>query len=270
MKKYYCSIFLLVFVFLCYSNYAIGQHNTNTNKRGIGGIRVGHSVAKIKQAYGDEYSNLGQKFFDSVNTVGGNDSEQAYVQLNNQKVLEVAIDVVRQDFSNGSYQALPVADGDTLTQKDYYKIIFQSNALCYFYIIQLDSTGKIDPIFPSQFSTLNNPVEPDARYEIPKGNKWLFLDANFGVETIYFIASRSRRTDIEKVLQEIKTKNPSLVREQFIAMNQPTVLNRGIAGIRPGNPNNVSFQDGSQGSYAPTLIKSIQAEFVMTRYFYHR
>ena len=72
------------------------------------------------------------------------------------------------------------------------------------------------------------------------------------------------------MLQELKSKNPSLVREQFIAMNQPTVLTRGIAGIRPGNPNNVSFQDGSQGSYAPTLIKSIQAEFVMTRYFYHR
>ena len=270
MKKYSFSIFLMVFVILCYSHYAIGQHSTNTNKRGIGGIRVGHSVAKIKQSDGDEYSNLGQKFFDSVNTVGGNDSEQPYGQLNNQKVLEVAIDVVKQDFSNGSYKALPVADGDTLTQKDYYKIIFQSNALCYFYIIQLDSTGKIDPIFPSQFSTLNNPVEPDVRYEIPKGNKWLFLDANFGVETIYFIASRSRRTDIEKVLQELKSKNPSLVREQFIAMNQPTVLTRGIAGIRPGNPNNVSFQDGSQGSYAPTLIKSIQAEFVMTRYFYHR
>ena len=96
MKKYYYRFFLMVFVILCYSNYAIGQQNTNTNIRGMSGIRVYNSVAKIKQAYGEEYSKLGQKFFDSVNTVGGNYSEQPYDQLNNQKTLEVTIDVVKK------------------------------------------------------------------------------------------------------------------------------------------------------------------------------
>jgi hypothetical protein len=260
----------MVFGILCYSNYGIGQQKNNTIKRGLGGVRVGHTVAKIKQAYGAEYGNLSQKFFYSVSMVGDNDTKQKFGQLNNQQTLEIAIDVVKQGFSNGRYTALSVADGDVLTQEDYYKIIVQSNTLCYFYIIQLDSTGKIDSIFPSQFSTLNNPVEPNIRYEIPGGNNWLFLDTNIGVETIYFIASRSRRADIEKVLQELRSKNQSLVRKQFIAINQSTIVNRGIAGIRPGNSNNVSFQDGSKGSYAPTLIKSIHAEFVMTRYFYHR
>jgi|GEM_PF-3193931 len=270
MKRYCCRIILVAFIILCYSNDVMGQQKDDTNKRGLAGVRVGHTVAKMKQAYGNEYSNLGQKFFDSVSMVGGNDSEQQYGQLKTQQVLEVAIDVVKQGFSNGRYTALPVADGDTMTQKDYYKIIFQSNALFYFYIVQLDSTGKMDPIFPSQLATLDNPVEPDVRYEIPAGSNWLFLDANIGVETIYFIASRSRRTDIEKVLLELQSKNPSLVREQFIALNRSAVLNRGIAGMRPAIAENISFQDGSQGSYAPTLIKSIQAEFVMTRYFYHQ
>jgi hypothetical protein len=270
MKKYCCRIILGALIILCYSNYGTGQQKDNTNKRGIDGVREGQTVTKIKQAYGGEYSNLGQKFFDSVSIVGGNDSKQQYGQFENQQAFEVAIDLVKQGFSNGNYQALPVADGDTLTQRDYYKIIFQSNTMCHFYVVQLDSTGKIDPIFPSQLTTLNNPVEPNVRYEIPAGNNWLVLDANIGVETIYFIASRSRRTDIEKVLQELQRKNGSLIREQFMSMNESTVLNRGIAGMRPGNTKNVSFQDGSQGSYVPTLIKSIKAEFVMTRYFYHR
>ena len=184
MRKYYCKIILWAFIILCYSNYTTGQQKENTNKRGLGGVRVGHTVTKIKQAYGDEYSNLGQKFFDSVSMVGGNDSEQHHDQPKNQQVLEVEIDVVKQGFSNGRHIALPVADGDTLTQEDYYKIIFQSNTLCYFYIVQLDSTGKIDPVFPSQLITLNNPVEAYVRYEIPAGDNWLFLDANIGVETI--------------------------------------------------------------------------------------
>lgn len=263
------------------------QQKTEVETRGLQGVRVGHTVAAVKQAYGSEYGNLVQQFYDSAGNVGNPanaptsysstppgssapNTYQPYGQGANQQILNVMIDVVKEVYLNGRYQAVPVVDGDTLTQRDHYKIIFKSNLNCYLYVVQLDSTGKIDPLFPSQFTALNNPVEQNVLYEIPSDNQWFFLDANTGIETIYFIASQTRRGDIEQVLQKLQRRNSSLIQRQPISMNTSAVLTRGIKGIRAGKTQNISLMSGGQSAYTSTVIQSVQAEFVMTRYFNHR
>lgn len=44
--------------------------------------------------------------------------------------LQVSIDLIKEEFKNGRYTAVPVADGDTLTQRDNYKVLFQSQTPC--------------------------------------------------------------------------------------------------------------------------------------------
>ena len=148
--------------------------------------------------------------------------------------------------------------------------MFRCNMHCYMYIIQLDSTGKMDPIFPSSYFSLGNPVEPHIVYSLPPENKWFYLDENTGVETIYFIASRSRRLDLEQLFSKFADRNRSLVQQSPVSLDSAVVITRGIEGVRPGRKQTVNFQDGSQGQYASTLFSSIQADFVMTRWFYHQ
>jgi len=264
------------------------QQKTEAQNRGLKGIRIGHTVAVVKQAYGSEYGNLVQQFYHSAGNVGspvnapspysstpplGSSAQNTYQQYGqgaNQQSLNVMIDLVKEVYLNGRYRAVPVVDGDILTKQDHYKIIFKSNRTCYLYVVQLDSTGRIDPLFPSQFTALNNPVKKNMLYEVPSDNKWFFLDSNTGTENIYFIASQTRRGDIEQMLQELQRRNSSLIQRQPISINNSTVLTRGIKGMWPGKTQNVSLMNGGQGAYTSTIIQSVQADFVMTRYFNHR
>jgi hypothetical protein len=184
--------------------------------------------------------------------------------------LEVQIDVVKEAYVAGQYQARTLADGDTLTQNDNYKIMFQCNMRCYMYIVQLDSSGKMDPIFPSSYFSWGNPTQIHTLYSLPPQNKWFYLDENTGVETIYFIASRSRRLDLEQLFRKFEEKNKSLVQLASVSLDSSYMITRGIGGVREGRKQTVNLQDGSQGQYASTLFSSIQADLVVTRWFYHQ
>jgi hypothetical protein len=255
-------------------------------------VEKGPAVLKsIAIAFGGPYASLVNSFFELAKSLGGEKQpsdilaqEELYqegqpgdktsyesetVELLPQN-LQVEIDVVKEAYVSGRYRARPVLNGDTLTQNDNYKVMFRSNMRCYIYITQLDSTGKMDPIFPSRYFSWGNPVEPHTLYSLPLANRWFYLDENTGVETIYFIASRSRRLDLEQLFRKFEEKNKSLVQLAPVSLDSSVVITRGIGGVRPGRKQVVDFQDGSQGHYSSTLFNSIQADFVMTRWFYHR
>lgn len=184
--------------------------------------------------------------------------------------LQVEIDVVMEDVVNGRYQVRPVTDGETLTRDNNYKVRFQCNMQCYIYVAQLDATGKIDPIFPSEFVPGGNPLRPNILYSAPPDNDWFYLDENTGRETIYFVVSRTRRTDIEQKFRQITEMNRTLVQSTPVSLEESWIITRGIGGSRKGRQQSVSFQDGSQGQYASTIFSSSGADLVLTRWFYHR
>jgi hypothetical protein len=184
--------------------------------------------------------------------------------------LEVQIDLLKEVYEGGRYHARPIINGDTLTRDDNYKVMFKSNIRCFMYVAQLDSTGKLDPIFPSSRLSWGNPLESQVIYSIPQDNEWFYLDENTGVETVYFIASRTRRPDLEELFRNIELKNQSLTQLAYVSIERPPVITRGIGGVRLGSDQAVKFRDGSHGQYSSTLFSSIQADFVMTRWFYHK
>jgi hypothetical protein len=187
-----------------------------------------------------------------------------------QQPLNVNIDLVKEVYENGRYTAKPIADGDTLTGDDNYKVLFQCNMQCFMYVAQLDTTGKMDPIFPSQYVPWNNPLRSGVLYSAPPDRNWFYLDRNTGVETIYFIVSRTRRTDIEGIFRQLSEKNKTLFHKVPVSIQEPLIVMRGIGGTRVGSQQSVQFNDGSQGNYASTLFNSIKADFSLTRWFHHR
>ena len=89
------------------------------------------------------------------------------------------------------------------------------------------------------------------------------------VNKIFFIVSKTQRSDIEQLFRKISAENRNLKQQAPITINQPLYTTRGIAGVREGRQQAVTFQNGNQGSYNSTLFESVQADFVVTRWFYH-
>ena len=229
-------------------------------------------VQDVEKAYGDSYARKVNDFFKAIEkprTYSKDSQGTAYPQR-----LEVYFDVVKQVMATGMHalvrEAQSVADGETLTRDDNYKVAFQSNLPCHIYIAQFDSTGKVDPIFPSPYAAGTNPVQPHTQHSVPDGPYWFYLDQNQGIETIYFLASMNRCPDIEEMFRTFQKTNPTLVQQHGVQMKTfYAPSNGGILGTREGEPREVQFQDGRRGEYASTVFTSSQADLLMTRYFYH-
>ena len=157
-----------------------------------------------------------------------------------------------------------------LTENDNYKLQIACSVDCYAYVAQLDSTGRMDPILPSQFVSLRNPLAAGTTYSMPDGNNWFYLDSNKGVEQVYFILSREPRADLERIFAEISAANENLKQQQAISIEEPMLLERGIGGIRQGTPQTVQFPSGEQGEYLSTLLEATEGELVVTRWFKHQ
>lgn len=86
--------------------------------------------------------------------------------------------------------------GGALASNEEYRISFTPGQNGYVYLYQIDSTGKVQPIFPNpDLSPLDNPVQAQRSYSVPPDGQWLKLDANRGEEQIVAIASKNKLAD---------------------------------------------------------------------------
>jgi len=270
------AVFLPILLFMFFLLSACTAEQVKSVEEGLAS-QAPLLVAAVSEAYGPEYGNLVNSFFQVAGYY-----EQTQVQGAAQYPafpatatpaagrLQVDIDVLKEAYVGGRYQALSVADGDVLTRQDNYKVAFRANTSCYVYIVQLDATGKMDPIFPGAYAGASNPVQAGTLYTVPANGQWFFLDQNTGIETIYFIVSQTRRPDLDRLVQQFAQTNPTLVQLSPLSLQQNVSFTRGIAGVRPGDKQPVSFQNGSQGQYSSTQFTSSAEELVLTRWFHHR
>lgn len=141
-----------------------------------------------------------------------------------------AIGVIVQPGGSTSEQWRPLRDGEPLSSSYNYRIVFQPDKKAYFYIFQIDSTGKLDWIFPknnsSPYSSGKNPTEGGLWTKIPSGEDALHLDENLGIEHIYIVATPSRWEALEKALSDA-------AKTQAVPVDVPLGLRtRGVGGAR--------------------------------------
>ncbi len=195
----------------------------------------------------------------------------------------LALDVsVTKEISRGGQQVpTPISDGEVLRDGgadpqggDNFKIQFRPAQECYIYVISVDGTGWAQPLFPSSFSSASNPVSAGQAIVIPGGSDWFYLDQYKGVETIWFLVSRTRRTDLESQMQALAGRSrPAFPPDQQIAsVKKPAIVERGIAGTRPSRvPASLVSSAGLTYNVTPTTFSadSVQADLVLTRWFRH-
>jgi len=139
----------------------------------------------------------------------------------------------------------------------------------YFYIFQIDSTGKLDWLFPQNtylsHSTGQNPVSAAKWTRVPLSvNQAYYLDENEGVEHFYIVATQTPWPALEEALGKARLSgNP----------NKPILASfslqtRGSAGIRPV-PVELPGAKGQALPGAQQLIKGEAGALVIERWFRH-
>lgn len=196
--------------------------------------------------------------------------------------LELEVAVLREVIVDGRPLPVPVEDGDVLLDGvgregtgDNLKIRFEVSEPCYVYAVWIDATAWATPLFPSGLAgTFANPVRAGDEVTLPGDGSWLYLDDYRGVETLYFVASRTPLADLEAVLAELEGRERSFRADiaEPATVGEPTEITRGLAGVRPGRAQGIVATDGTAHAVESQafLAELAAGDLVVTRWFRHQ
>jgi hypothetical protein len=123
------------------------------------------------------------------------------VPVAGEKPLLLQFQVMAKRKGESSFRELK--DGDALTSnEDEYVVISRTSGPGYIYIFQVDTSGRIDWLYPANHRTKTssgaNPVDSGRIIQVPAaGMESFYLDDTVGVEHIYGVFSVSRWTELE-------------------------------------------------------------------------
>ncbi len=132
-------------------------------------------------------------------------------------------------------EKISVTDGAELHSGDQFYLSFQASTACYAYIINEDSRGAMNILFPNQLAG-DNRIEPGVSYKIPTGGPEMMfeLDDMPGTETMYIVASREPQPEVQRLLAAI-TKPAGADSAQAVAF-----LREKLQQLGAGTKNQVS------------------------------
>jgi hypothetical protein len=141
------------------------------------------------------------------------------------------------------YTRLP--DGGVLASEvDHYRIVARALSPGYLYIVQEDSMGHLDWLFPRNelcpHSNGSNPIRADQQVQVPAAESasGLFLDTTVGVEHVYAVFSASPWPRLEEALARACRRVPAEIKPVAVVtrgvVDAPNTLGmRGVGGVRP-------------------------------------
>ena len=199
--------------------------------------------------------------------------------------LALEVSVLKEKIEDGRSIPVPIQDGDVLYDRfgshgagDNIKFMFRANAAAYVYVISIDGTGWIQPIFPGAYAGFTNPVDPNRTYLFPEGSTWAPLDSYRGVEHLYFIASHAPKPDLEKSLalfaSRVRDADPGRGEQGPVELAQVTTeapVSRGFEAPRKSTVHDVPSSTGESFKVDAQLFSGAgPSDIVVTRWFRHQ
>lgn len=146
----------------------------------------------------------------------------------------------------------PLIDGGLLHSGDYYQIRFTPEQDGYAYVFQIDSSGGIYLLFPSQRGDVPqvssvNPVQAGVGYFLPAADEAFQLDEQVGHEQIRFLAFKQRQLALEEhytaLVEARRAQDPSRITELQIQ------LDRKLQSIKDGSMSVLNFKHNPRGTH---------------------
>lgn len=189
--------------------------------------------------------------------------------------LEVAL--LRQEDRDGEVVPVAMANGEelrwrgSLEASDRFKIFFRASADCFVYVVLVDSTGFVQVLHPE--AGVGQTTRGGADTFLPPGplDQAYAVDEFRGVETLYFVAARQRRLDLERALQPfVGRQRPPLQDPQRVTTLGDDFVEVGVAARSAGDPADVQVGDGVATFDTQAFLEAAGSDLVLTRWFEHR
>ena len=157
-------------------------------------------------------------------------------------------------------------EGDVMTSVDRYGIFFEPPEDAWVYVLQQDSTGTIELLFPNpEFSEQTNPVSGGTPVWIPKDvSNWYFLDENVGPESFFVVAAKERDEDLEAIIA--RPERVEVLGGLAVLLGKRT---RGLGGVEKLAIKPRVLPDGSTVPLEQQLLRSDEDSFVYALPFKH-
>lgn len=146
----------------------------------------------------------------------------------------------------------PLLDGGVLHSGDYYQIRFTPEQDGYAYIFQIDSSGQIYLLFPSQGGDVPqvsnvNPVQAGVGYFLPAADEAFQLDEQVGHEQIRFLVFKQRQLALEEhytaLVEARRAQDPSHIAELQMQ------LDRKLQSMKDGSMSVLNFKHSARGTH---------------------
>ncbi|MGH9425514.1 MAG: DUF4384 domain-containing protein, partial [Terriglobia bacterium] len=157
-------------------------------------------------------------------------------------------------------------EGEALTSGDYYGVFFEPAQESFVYVLQQDTTGKIDILFPDpKVTSQTNPVPASKAVWVPQNEQhWFYLDQNKGREVIIVAASSQRDEKLESLLQNLDDK-----RNQGAVADWMVSPERGRGGVKRLEATPRFSPAGKSLDLETALVQGNGADFVYKVAFEH-
>ena len=146
----------------------------------------------------------------------------------------------------------PLLDGSVLHSGDHYQIRFTPEQDGYVYVFQIDSSGAIYLLFPSQGGDVPqvsnvNPVQAGVTYYLPATDEAFQLDEQVGHEQIRFLALRRRHLALEEqyaaLVEARRAQDHTRMAESQIQLTQS------LQSMQVGARSMLNFKHNARGSH---------------------
>lgn len=97
----------------------------------------------------------------------------------------------------GSPKPVPVESHTVLSSGDRIKFFLEPKSDVYFYLFHVGPHGDLSLLFPPELKTTQAP--PGQQFYVPEGPLWYELDAISGIEKFFFLASKTRLSQLESL-----------------------------------------------------------------------
>lgn len=114
-----------------------------------------------------------------------------------QKPLNFLFAVGAQLAKQGDAKPVPVETHTVLNSGDRIKFFLEPKSDAYFYLFHLGPNSDLSLLFPPDMK--KSKVQPGQLLYVPDGPLWFELDAASGAEKFFFMASKSRLTQLENL-----------------------------------------------------------------------
>ena len=192
--------------------------------------------------------------------------------------LALDIALLKESTVQGELILLPLEDGTVLRDGredqlagDRFRAVFRANQECFVYVVGIDATGWVTPLFPAWHTSHTNPIQAAVEYQLPDAEYSFSLNEYRGVEHVYFLASHQRRTDMEEFLAKFdgqgQTQPPPAAADRVV---EEAVVSRGFDDVVEGR-DIVVETSGVEFMLTPAsfLSKASDNDLVVTRWFRH-